>query len=209
MRLLCALATNDLPAVPRHVGANAGEDFAPASQFTFTHQLIELVYPRPAISHAEVAGGPDVVSGQGVHEVHLRGPGPDAAHGDDVGENVGVGHLAVMGQSHAPVERSLGEIEHRRCFGVRESGVSKVGVARALNRLGGDVATTEIDDSLMNGGGGLGREQLTGDRARQRWETLGDRRTTPRRRRTDFIDESLEGAIAPGDNDRDLFGRER
>jgi hypothetical protein len=69
---------------------------------------------RPTVTNTQVARRPHIVSGEGVHEIHLCRPGTDAAYRDHVGEHFVVTHSTVLSESDATITTALGEVEHGR-----------------------------------------------------------------------------------------------
>ena len=87
-----------LPAIPRDVRAHPFKDVAVALEIALAYKLFELVELGPASPYSEVASGPDIVSSERVHQIHLGRPGTYPSHGDDVSEHVVIAHSSVAAE---------------------------------------------------------------------------------------------------------------
>src|SRR6185295_19629162 len=72
--------------------------------------LVEAVLHLHRLADAEVAAGEDVRPFQVEEQEHLRGPDPEAAHGDDLGDDLLVGQLAEPVQLELAGEHVGGEV---------------------------------------------------------------------------------------------------
>ncbi len=152
------------------------------------------------MANAQVAGRPHVVAREGVHEVHLRGPGTDTAHRDHVGEYLVVTHASVMGEADTSVTTALGEVEHGGGLGVGEADTAKLRVTGGVDGIGTDRSLTEINHALVNRVGGLRGEQLVGDGASEVGETFIHWRAAPRGWWADLSYDVAKGAISRDDH---------
>lgn len=157
--------------------------------------LVHAVQQRPFLAYAIIQRGPDVVTTQVVHQIHLRRPRSDATHLHQFGDDLLIAHVSVSGEMDYSVQRLTRKVAYGVTLGARQSKAGALVITESEHSPRVDLLVKSGDETTVDRRRGFPGVLLVDNGTDQGWITVCHRIDLESWRWLNLFDDGLEWLI--------------